>query len=70
MLRVRDLDEALDFFCGKLGRKEVSGEARFFGHLAFEVDDIYARLMKGGVTINRPPRRQHGVCALAGQTLN
>jgi len=106
MLRVRDLDEALDFFCGKLGLKEVSrraddkgrftlvflagaqddplvedskskgraaplleltynwdkedcGEARFFGHLAFEVDDIYAtcdRLMKGGVTINRPPR--------------
>jgi lactoylglutathione lyase len=35
------------------------GEARYFGHLAFEVDDIYAtcdRLMKAGVTINRPPR--------------
>ncbi len=32
---------------------------RNFGHLAFEVDDIYAlcaRLMKAGVTINRPPR--------------
>ncbi len=32
---------------------------RNFGHLAFEVDDIYAtceKLMKGGVTINRPPR--------------
>ncbi len=32
---------------------------RNFGHLAFEVDDIYAacqRLMDGGVTINRPPR--------------
>jgi len=32
---------------------------RNFGHLAFEVDDIYEtcdRLMKGGVTINRPPR--------------
>jgi lactoylglutathione lyase len=32
---------------------------RNFGHLAFEVDDIYAaceRLMNGGVTINRPPR--------------
>jgi lactoylglutathione lyase len=32
---------------------------RNFGHLAFEVDDIYAtceRLMKSGVTINRPPR--------------
>ena len=32
---------------------------RGFGHLAFEVDDIYAtceHLMKQGVTINRPPR--------------
>jgi len=32
---------------------------RNFGHLAFEVDDIYAacqRLVDGGVTINRPPR--------------
>lgn len=32
---------------------------RNFGHLAFQVDDIYAtcaRLMKAGVTINRPPR--------------
>jgi lactoylglutathione lyase len=106
MLRVRDLDAALDFFCGKLGLVEMSrrpdekgrytnvflaapadrslvgarkssgrdaplleitynwdaedyGEARYFGHLAFEVDDIYAtceRLMKAGVTINRPPR--------------
>jgi lactoylglutathione lyase len=38
---------------------EDYGEARYFGHLAFEVDDIYAtceKLMKGGVTINRPPR--------------
>jgi lactoylglutathione lyase len=32
---------------------------RNFGHLAFQVDDIYAacqRLMDGGVIINRPPR--------------
>jgi len=32
---------------------------RNFGHLAFQVDDIYAacqRLADGGVTINRPPR--------------
>ena len=32
---------------------------RNFGHLAYEVSDIYAtceRLMAGGVTINRPPR--------------
>ncbi len=35
------------------------GEGRNFGHLAFEVDDIYAtckKLQEGGVTINRPPR--------------
>ena len=35
---------------------------RNFGHLAYEVDDIYAtcdRLMKAGVTINRPPRDGH-----------
>ena len=107
MLRVRNLDAALDFYVNKLGLKEVRrrvdeknkytlvflaapadapaamdalkagrrdagcveltynwdsedyGEARFFGHLAYEVDDIYAlcdKLMKAGVTINRPPR--------------
>ena len=106
MLRVRDLDALLDFYCNKLGLKEAFrrddpkgrftlvflmapddeklveatgkigrpeplielthnwdaedyGEARHFGHLAFEVDNIYEhceRLMKAGVTINRPPR--------------
>ena len=107
MLRVRNLDEALLFYCNLLGLQEVRrrtddkarftlvflaapedahaatealkagrrdapvveltynwdtedyGEARYFGHLAYEVDDIYATcetLMKGGVTINRPPR--------------
>jgi lactoylglutathione lyase len=96
MIRVRDLDAALDFFCHKLGLREVrrkdhaagrftlvfletgaEGDAgqieltynwdqaepytvgRNFGHLAFEVDDIYAtcqRLMQGGVAILRPPR--------------
>jgi lactoylglutathione lyase len=38
---------------------ETYGEGRNFGHLAYEVDDIYAtceKLMKAGVTINRPPR--------------
>ena len=38
---------------------ETFGEARNFGHLAYEVEDIYAacdRLMKKGVIINRPPR--------------
>jgi len=91
MLRVRNLDHALDFYCNKLGLKEERrrvdetrvaeskrngrdaplvelthnwdsedyGEARYFGHLAYEVDDIYElceKLMKAGVTINRPPR--------------
>jgi lactoylglutathione lyase len=35
---------------------------RNFGHLAYQVDDIYAlcsRLKEGGVTINRPPRDGH-----------
>jgi lactoylglutathione lyase len=35
------------------------GGGRNFGHLAYQVDDIYAtcqRLMDEGVTINRPPR--------------
>jgi lactoylglutathione lyase len=38
---------------------EAYGIGRAFGHLAYEVDDIYAacqRLMDHGVTINRPPR--------------
>ena len=107
MLRVRDLDAAMNFYCSLLGLQEVRrrvdeknrytlvflaapedvpaakealaagrrdapcveltynwdtedyGEARFFGHLAYETDDIYAlceKLQKGGVTINRPPR--------------
>lgn len=101
MVRVSDLDAALDFYIHKLGLKEVRrseypqgrftliflaapqdeqsgvnqraplleltynwdpedyGGGRNFGHLAYEVDDIYAtctRLMEAGVTINRPPR--------------
>jgi len=38
---------------------EQYGIGRAFGHLAYQVDDIYAacqRLMEQGVTINRPPR--------------
>jgi lactoylglutathione lyase len=38
---------------------EVYGGGRNFGHLAYEVDDIYAtcqRLLDKGVTLNRPPR--------------
>ena len=38
---------------------EIYSEGRNFGHLAFEVSDIYEiciKLQKAGVTINRPPR--------------
>jgi len=38
---------------------ESYDEGRNFGHVAYEVDDIYEtceRLMNAGVTINRPPR--------------
>lgn len=94
MIRVRDVEQSLDFYINKLGlietkRKDVpegkftliflataAGEAeielthnwgseeeydsgRNFGHLAFEVDDIYLtckKLQESGVVINRPPR--------------
>ncbi|MBE7635693.1 lactoylglutathione lyase [Sneathiella sp. P13V-1] len=94
MVRVKDLDDSLDFYCNKLGLKEIKrkeveagrftlvflapegqeeaqveltynwdpedyDEGRNFGHLAYEVDDIYAlcqHMMDNGVTINRPPR--------------
>ncbi|MGI9308471.1 MAG: VOC family protein [Gammaproteobacteria bacterium] len=97
MVRVSDVDESLDFYCNKLGLKEVhrkeSESGRFtlifltaegnesamieltwnwdpetyaagrnFGHLAYEVEDIYElcqQLMDAGVTINRPPRDGH-----------
>ena len=38
---------------------EIYSEGRNFGHLAFEVSDIYEiciKLQKAGVAINRPPR--------------
>tara|TARA_R110000782_G_scaffold87299_27_gene169197 strand:+ start:1015 stop:1434 length:420 start_codon:yes stop_codon:yes gene_type:complete len=41
---------------------EEYGEGRNFGHLAYQVDDIYAlcqKLSDAGVTINRPPRDGH-----------
>jgi lactoylglutathione lyase len=104
MVRVKDLDTSLHFYCELLGLREMRridnekgrftlvflaapGDAeraameqaplveltwnwdeedytggRNFGHLAYRVDDIYdicARLMKGGVTIGRPPRDGH-----------
>jgi len=39
--------------------REEYGTGRAFGHLAYEVDDVYEscrRLMEHGATINRPPR--------------
>ena len=97
MVRVTDLEQSLDFYCRKLGLREVGrsenakgrftlvflaapgdesaqveltynwdpeayGIGRAFGHLAYEVDDIYAlceRLTAAGVTIHRPPRDGH-----------
>jgi len=104
MVRIRDLDESLAFYCDTFGLEEVRrieneggrftliflaapGDAeaakaggaptieltynwdpedyqggRNFGHLAYEVDNIYEtceRLEKNGVTINRPPRDGH-----------
>ncbi|NTF81054.1 lactoylglutathione lyase [Agrobacterium rhizogenes] len=41
--------------------EEYTG-GRNFGHLAYEVDDIYAtcqKLQDNGITINRPPRDGH-----------
>lgn len=104
MVRVRDIDSSLHFYCDLLGLKEINRyeieQGRFtlvflaapgdeeraradmapmveltynwdpeeydggrnFGHLAYQVDDIYEicqRLADGGVTINRPPRDGH-----------
>ncbi len=94
MVRVRNLEASLKFYCAGLGLKESRrvdndkgrftliflsapldqgpeveltcnwdpedyGIGRAFGHLAYEVDDIYAacqHLMDQGITINRPPR--------------
>ena len=94
MIRVKDLDAALTFFCQDLGLIEIRRQefpegkftlvflsthegapeieltynwdqsepysiGRFFGHMAFEVENIYEtcqRLMDRGITINRPPR--------------
>lgn len=45
---------------GEAGEKYTGG--RNFGHLAYQVDNIYEtcqRLMDAGITINRPPRDGH-----------
>ena len=102
MVRVRDLEASLRFYCEGLGLKEMRrmentagrytlvflaadaspeaeveltynwpgedgstedyGNARNFGHLAFRVEDIYAKcahLQALGYTIHRPPRDGH-----------
>ena len=44
------------------GDDELPSDSRHFGHLAYEVDNIYEmcqHLMDNGVTINRPPRDGH-----------
>ncbi len=44
------------------GDDALPSDSRHFGHLAYEVEDIYAlcqKLMDAGVTINRPPRDGH-----------
>jgi lactoylglutathione lyase len=94
MIRVSNLETSLDFYCNKLGLKEIKrkdneagrytlvflapegqedaqleltynwdpeeyGAGRNFGHVAYEVENIYelcANLQAKGVTINRPPR--------------
>ena len=50
---------------------EVYTEGRNFGHLAFQVEDIYAmcqKLMDAGITLNRPPTRwPYGLCSIPRQ---
>ena len=44
------------------GDDGLPSDSRHFGHLAYEVDDIYvtcAQLMEKGIQINRPPRDGH-----------
>ena len=44
------------------GDEGLPSDSRHFGHLAYEVDDIYEmcrQLQESGVTINRPPRDGH-----------
>lgn len=44
------------------GDDGLPSDSRHFGHLAYRVEDIYAKcqeLMDAGITINRPPRDGH-----------
>ena len=55
------------------GDEGLPSDSRHFGHLAYEVDNIYEtcrHLQENGVTINRPPReRAHGLRPFARQHL-
>ena len=97
MVRITDIESSLEFYCEKLGLKEIKrkenkegrftliflaapgdeeaqleltynwdsevySEGRNFGHLAYQVEDIYETckgLMEAGILINRPPRDGH-----------
>ncbi|MDE2759953.1 MAG: VOC family protein [Paracoccaceae bacterium] len=44
------------------GDEGMPSDSRHFGHLAYEVDNIYemcSKLEEAGITINRPPRDGH-----------
>ena len=96
MVRVKDLDASMHFYCDLMGLEEIKryeseagrftliylaapgqhevpleltynwdgdtglpSDSRHFGHLAYEVDNIYETcqfLQDNGVVINRPPR--------------
>ena len=96
MVRISDIAKSLDFYCDKMGLREIKrkenkkgrftliflgaensddkhalleltynwdpekySKGRNFGHLAYSVKNIYEfcdKLIKKGVTINRPPR--------------
>lgn len=53
------IDSKLELTYNWDGDDGLPSDSRHFGHLAYQVDDIYAicqHLMDNGVTINRPPR--------------
>ena len=54
-----DEDVPLELTWNWDGDDGLPSDSRHFGHLAYEVEDIYAmcqHLQENGVTINRPPR--------------
>lgn len=70
----RDDDRAEIELTHNWDQADAYTQGRFFGHLAYEVDDIHAlcaRLMEGGVVIRRPPRdgRMAFVCSPDGHSI-